>query len=70
MKQFGKLRGLMVSANLTQEKLAREVGLSKSSINQKLSGKKPITFGEMKAIQEVLNSRLGLELTIDELFFS
>lgn len=70
MKRFGKLRGLMVNANLTQEGLARSVGLSKSSVNQKLSGKKPITFEEMKAIQEVLNSRLGLQLTIDELFFS
>lgn len=70
MKKFSKLRGLMVTANLTQETLAKSVGLSKTSINQKLSGKKPMTIEETKAIQKVLNDRLGMQLTIDELFFS
>lgn len=60
----------MVTANLTQETLAKSVGLSKTSINQKLSGKKPITLEDMKAIQKVLNNRLGVQLTIEELFLS
>ena len=60
----------MVTANLTQDTLAKSVGLSKTSINQKLSGKKPITLEDMKAIQKVLNNRLGLQLTIEELFLS
>ena len=60
----------MVTANLTQETLAKSVGLSKTSINQKLSGKKPITLEDMKAIQKVLNDRLGMQLTIEELFIS
>lgn len=70
VKRFSKLRGLMVTANLTQETLAKSVGLSKTSINQKLSGKKPITLEDMKAIQKVLNDRLGMQLTIEELFIS
>lgn len=60
----------MVTANLTQDTLAKSVGLSKTSINQKLSGKKPITLEDMKAIQKVLNNRLGVQLTIEELFLS
>ena len=60
----------MVTANLTQDTLAKSVGLSKTSINQKLSGKKPITLEDMKAIQKVLNNRLGMQLTIEELFLS
>ena len=56
---------------MTQMDMAKIINLkSAQAYGAKENGKTPFTADEMKAIQKVLNDRLGMQLTIDELFFS
>lgn len=64
------LKSYVVRANLTQNDLAKCIGMSRTALSKRLTGKIKFDQDEMQAIQNVLNSRLGMQLTIDELFFS
>ena len=71
MKKHNKLIGYRKMCELTQKEMAKVIGiLTAQGYGAKEIGKVPFTADEMQAIQTVLNSRLGLQLTIDELFFS
>lgn len=70
MKANIVLKSYVVRANLTQNELAKCIGMSRTALSKRLTGKIKFAQDEMQAIQNVLNSRLGLRLTIDELFFS
>ena len=63
------LKSYVVRANLTQNELAKCIGMSRTALSKRLTGKIKFDQDEMKAIQKVLNDRLGMQLTIDELFF-
>ena len=55
---------------MTQMDMAKIINLkSAQAYGQKENGKTPFTAGEMKVIRNEINSRLNMELTIDELFF-
>ncbi len=69
MKPFNVLRGYIVRANITQMELSKLVGISHVALSKRLMGKVEFTRTDMLAIQNVLNRRLGRQLTIDELFF-
>jgi len=61
-----KIRGKIVENGLTQTALADELGLSQSTLSQKINGYRPITRLELIKLKEVL------QLTDDEfieLFF-
>lgn len=64
-KSFGKLRGKMVELRVTQGDLAKELGISPSTLNLKLNGKREFTLSEIWRIKLALN----LENT-DAYFFS
>ena len=64
------LKSYVVRANLTQNELAKCIGMSRTALSKRLTGKIKFDQDEMQAIQKVLNDRLGMQLTIDELFFS
>ncbi len=70
MKKYNVIRGYMTRSNLTQTELSKCIGISYGALSKRLTGKLPFTADEMQAIQKVLNDRLGMQLTIDELFFS
>lgn len=52
---YSKLLGRMKECGYTQEKLARAIGISKSTLNLKLKNKASFYHPEMKKICEVLN---------------
>jgi hypothetical protein len=55
---------------MTQMDMAKIINLkSAQAYGAKENGKTPFTADEMKAIRNEINSRLNMELTIDELFF-
>lgn len=70
MKDYNVLRGYMTMANISQKELAESINLSHVALSKRLTGKIEFTKSDMLAIQNVLNSRLGMQLGIEELFFS
>ena len=69
MKHFNVLRGYIVRANITQMELSKLIGISHVALSSRLTGRVEFTRRDMLAIRNVLNRRLGMQLTIDELFF-
>lgn len=64
-KPYAKLRGKMAEKGVTQLMLAKLMGLSPVSINNKLAGKSDFTAKEMKML------KIALELnSIDDYFFA
>lgn len=52
---YSKLLGRMKECGYTQEKLAQAIGISKSTLNQKLNNKANFYHPEMQQICELLN---------------
>ena len=70
LKSQNKLLGYRKMCKLTQADMAKIIGTtSASGYGQKEKGNVPFKANEMKTIQNEINSRLNMELTIDELFF-
>ena len=68
--KYNKLIGYRNMCGMTQMDMAKIINLkSAQAYGQKENGKTPFTADEMKAIRNEINSRLNMELTIDELFF-
>lgn len=61
-KAHKKLRDAIFTADLTQEQMARAIGLSLSTFNQKINGKREFTLSECNMIAQKLNT------TLDEIF--
>ncbi|MCY1715309.1 helix-turn-helix domain-containing protein, partial [Caproiciproducens galactitolivorans] len=49
-----KIKGRMAELNLTQRDLAKAVGVSPSTISQKISGARPVTLNEAEIFASVL----------------
>ena len=68
--KYNKLVGYRKMCGMTQLEMAKVINLnSAQAYGAKENGKTPFIADEMKAIQNEINSRLNMELTIDELFF-
>lgn len=55
-------------AGLTLEPIAEELGITVSTLSQKLNGKYPITFDEAKKIKDIIvreKLRKGISINID-----
>ena len=59
-----EIRSLMVKHNITQEQMAKRLGLGISTFNRKLNGNAPWLLEECKQIAVILDS------TLDDLFFA
>lgn len=55
--------------NLTQEEIAKKLGITKSAYNEKETGKRDFKDREKRALLELFKP-INSGLTIDELFFS
>lgn len=55
MKRYAKLRGRMAEKNVTQEKLAKELGISKATMNNRLNGKSEFGLKELQIIFQILD---------------
>ncbi|MBQ2649830.1 MAG: helix-turn-helix transcriptional regulator [Achromobacter sp.] len=64
-KPYAKLRGRLAERGLTQNEIATMLGVSLTSVNNKLTGKTEFSPKEMK----ILKMTLDLE-TIDAYFFA
>lgn len=53
--KFGKLRGRMAEAGITQNALAQSLGMSRSTLSLKMNGKREFTLTELQIIVKVLN---------------
>lgn len=54
MVDTNKLKGAMVRAGFSQISLAKELGMSKNTLNAKLNGKAKISTDEAKNMCEIL----------------
>lgn len=54
MINTNKIKGRMAELNLTQKDLAKAMGLSPSTISQKITGARPVTLDEAEAFASVL----------------
>ena len=68
--EFENLRVEMARANISFPVLANIIGIGLSTIYSKKSGVLDWTLSEMLSIQNVLQEKTGLELTLDYLFKS
>ena len=68
--EFENLRVEMARANISFPVLANIIGIGLSTIYSKKSGSLDWTLSEMLSIQNVLQEKTGLELTLDYLFKS
>lgn len=64
-KPYAKLRALMVEKNVTQGDLAKILGLSRTAMSGKFTGRTPFTVKEIKLLKAVL----GFE-SVDAYFFA
>ena len=68
--KYNKLIGYRNMCGMTQMDMAKIINLkSAQAYGAKENGKTHFTADEMKAIRNEINSRLNMELIIDELFF-
>ena len=68
--EFENLRVEMARANISFPALANIIGIGLSTIYSKKSGVLDWTLAEMLSIQNVLQEKTGLDLTLDYLFKS
>jgi plasmid maintenance system antidote protein VapI len=54
MINTNKIKGRMAELNLTQKDLAKAMGLSPSTISQKITGARPVTLDEAEVFASVL----------------
>ena len=55
MYDYSKLLGKLREKHLTQEQLAKAIGMNKSTLNLKLNGRYPFTTKEIDGICKVLD---------------
>ena len=53
-KNFAKIRGRMAEMNISQDKLAKALGVSPVTLNRKLAGQKDFRLKEVQIIAELL----------------
>lgn len=61
---YSNLRAEAVRRNLKLSDIAKEVGLTRTGMSQRMNGKIKFTFDEAKKIK----SALGVDMTLEELF--
>ena len=65
---FINLEAELLRAKLNKAELAAMINISVGSMSSKFNGKTEFNLNEMLSIKEILESRTGKELKIDELF--
>lgn len=65
---FINLEAELLRAKLTKTELAAMINISSGSMSSKFNGKTEFNLSEILSIKEILESRTGRELKIDELF--
>ena len=68
-KKYIKIIGFMKKIGLSNGEFANLIEMSRVSLYGRLIGKIPFKSNEMLAIQKLLNKRLKMNLSIEELFF-
>lgn len=53
--KFGKLKGRLAEAGMTQSELADSLGMSRATLSMKMNGKREFTLAELRIIVKLLN---------------
>lgn len=61
---YPNVRIAMARLNWTIDRLSKETGIPLSTLHDRLTGKRDLTFGQAYAIKRAL----GVEMSLDELF--
>lgn len=61
---YPNLRAEMARHNMTMTNISKEMGIAKSSLSERLNGKRQITVNEAIKIKSVI----GTDLSLEELF--
>lgn len=59
---FDKLKGKMTEQKVSQERLAKTLGITVQSLNAKLNGRSQFTLGEVIKITEVLSIKEPVDI--------
>lgn len=59
---FDKLKGKMTEQKVSQERLAKILGITVQSLNAKLNGRSQFTLGEVVKITEVLSIKEPVDI--------
>ena len=65
---FINLEAELIKAKLNKAELAAMINISSGSMSSKFNGKTEFNLSEMLSIKEILESRTGKELKLDDLF--
>ena len=57
MINSGKIKGRMVELGLTQEKVAKEIGIAQATLNQKINNVRPMDLEEAEKLSDILGLR-------------
>lgn len=61
------LRGLIVTAGMTQGYVARELGISENSLSKKINGLRPFKLNEVSKLCEMFNIKDPVPVFFDSL---
>lgn len=63
---YPNLKAEMARGKFTLEYVSKKLGISISTLSQKLQGKYPITLAEAKKIKEIIGVDIPLEILFEE----
>lgn len=53
--KYQRLKGEMLAKNMTQEQIAKKIGITTQALNAKLNGRSQFTIKEAQAISDILD---------------
>ncbi len=69
MEVFNKVKSIRTGANLTQEQMAKAMGISRSAYINKENGVVDWKLSEMNKFADVVNENTGTNLSVKDIFF-
>lgn len=69
MQEFNKVKSIRVGAGITQDQIAKILGISKTTYNAKENGTSDWKLTEMNAFTDAINNATGQNYSVKDIFF-
>ena len=69
MQEFNKVKSIRVGAGITQDQIAKVLGISKNTYNAKENGASDWKLSEMNAFTDAINNATGQSYSVKDIFF-
>lgn len=69
MQEFNKVKSIRVGAGITQDQIAKVLGISKTTYNAKENGASDWKLTEMNAFTDAINKATGQNCSVKDIFF-